>query len=64
MLVAVAPITMSILGLIFIEGFTNKQGFAILGAIPLTLAFTFILWKKGIVKQVMIDENGVEHDME
>ncbi|MBR5874082.1 MAG: hypothetical protein IKY90_05015 [Oscillospiraceae bacterium] len=64
MLVAVAPITMSILGLIFIEGFTSKQGFAILGAIPLTLAFAFILWKKGIVKQIMIDENGVEHDME
>ena len=63
-LVAVAPILMSILGLMFIEGFTSMQGFAILGAIPLTLVFAFILWKKGIVKQVMVDDNGVEHDME
>ena len=64
LVVAIAPLALSIFGLMFIEGFSGKQGYAILASIPLTVAFAYILWKKGIVKQVMIDENGVEHDME
>ncbi len=63
-LIAVLPVVLVSAGLIMYPALKSYQGFVLLGMIPLTVLWAYILWKKGVVKQVTIDENGVEHDVE
>ncbi len=63
-LIGVLPLVVVAIMLFMIENLASYQGFVILGMIPTTILWAYILYKKGIVKQVTIDENGVEHDIE
>ncbi len=63
-LIGVLPLVVVTIMLFVIENLASYQGFVILGMIPTTILWAFILWKMGVVKQVTVDENGVEHDVE
>lgn len=59
-LVCVLPVVVVVLGLILFPAIRSKQGFVLLAMIPVTVAWAYLLWKKGVVKQVTLDENGAE----
>lgn len=61
-LIGVLPLVLVAIGLMVIPSLTSYQGFVLLGMIPVTILWAYLLWKKGVVKQITIDENSVEHD--
>lgn len=63
-LIGVLPASLVIAGLVIFPSIKSKQGFVLLAMIPLTVAWAYFLWKKGVVKQVMIDDNGNETPVE
>ena len=63
-LIGVLPALLVIAGLVIFPSIKSKQGFVLLAMIPLTVAWAYFLWKKGIVKQIMIDDNGNETSVE
>ncbi len=62
-LIAVLPVVLVTIGLFLFPTLKSNQGFVLLAMIPLTVLWAYMLWKKGVVKQVTIDENGVEHEV-
>lgn len=63
-LIAVLPIILVTAGMFLFPAIKSNQGFVILAMIPVTVLWAYILWKKGVVKQVTIDENGQEQDVQ
>ncbi len=61
-LIAILPFVLVSIGLKLFPAIKSKQGFVLLGMIPVTVLWAYILWKKGVVKMISVDENGVEHD--
>ena len=55
LLIAVLPMILVILGLVFIPKMTSYQGYAILAMIPVSIAWAYFLFKKGVVKMVSRD---------